>query len=329
MNRMLKKLSIFSLIAILAGIVLVILGVGLGGRMALAIDLGNKSVSTDQDKNVKMVEYSEKLDAFHSISIDTDVYDISLVEGGEYGISYCLPEKEKPKYTVSKDTLKLKSHAGGSYTQVNLIDLFPSGKRTDTRQNQIKITVPKHTLLKTVSAKLDASDLAMEQLQMQTLTLTSDTGDMKLTGISCEEYQIETDTGDIKMEQITAKTGQLTVDTGDVKMQSGSVDRFKLKTDTGDVKLGGMTLSSFEVQSETGDITVQDSSLEKGNLVSDTGDVKLLLHGNENEYAYDIGSDTGDVNVNGHKKDNVLIDAGQKNKIKARSDSGDITIRVQ
>lgn len=329
MNRMLKKLSIFSLIAILAGIVLVIFGVGLGGRMALAIDLGNTRVVTDQDKNEKMVEYSEKLDAFHTISIDTDVYDVALVEGEEYEISYCLPEKEKPKYAVKNDTFKLKSRASGSGTQVNLIDLFPSGKRSNTRQNQIRITVPKHTVLKTVSAKLDTSDLTMEQLQMQTLTLTSDTGDMKLTGISCDEYQIETDTGDIKMEQITAKTGQLTVDTGDVKMQTGSVDLFKLKTDTGDVKLTNMTFSSFEVQSETGDITVQDSSLEKGNLVSDTGDVKLLLHGNENEYAYDIGSDTGDVNVNGHKKDNVLIDAGQKNKIKARSDSGDITIRVQ
>jgi hypothetical protein len=141
------------------------------------------------------------------------------------------------------------------------------------------------------------------------LRLADDCGG--LTPLRCESgYRIEVPRG-VAIE-VRADSGDV-----DVRGVTGAVD---LESDSGDVSGHELTGARLRATSDSGDVRLGlMASPVSVEARSDSGDVDLELpHG---EYALDAHTDSGDTSVHG-----IVRYDRASNAIKARSDSGDVTV---
>ena len=132
---------------------------------------------------------------------------------------------------------------------------------------------------------------------LRTLTVSGQTGDVNVLGVSWKSAKIGVNTGDISMEGVDSKALALSVDTGDIEVQgklTGTVEAgsetgdieiatslpkekyaLDLKTDVGDIKVLEGGEKTFE--SEEGKPMTQKGGPHRIKVSTDTGDVKLLF----------------------------------------------------
>lgn len=212
-----------------------------------ALDFDFSKLSTEK----YVTNTYEITDSFESIFVSVDVTDIEILPAKD-GICRVIceePESRQHRVMVEGDTLRIKETDTKKW--YDHIGIFWG-------ENKVTIYLPVEDY-KNISVETDTGDIRLIDLHCQQLSVNVDTGDVRLEDVICAEIFMETDTGDVKLKDCDA----------------ASID---IETDTGDVTGSLLTEKVFLCKSSTGDITVPESiSGGKCKIETDTGDIEITI----------------------------------------------------
>ena len=148
------------------------------------------------------------------------------------------------------------------------------------------------------------------------VVITTDTGDIAVSGLSAAVMRLDTDTGRIKVSdaavegdlEIRVSTGRATLENvrcGNLSSEgnSGSLvmtkvvasGTFELRRDTGDIRLDGCDAERISIRTDTGDVSGTLLSDKIFLAKSDTG--KVRTPGTTEGGSCEITTDTGDITI--------------------------------
>ncbi len=299
-----KKLLIFSILCIVAGLVLTVFsGVRDGGYLKQLLgDAGNARL---QEK--KTVDVTE---AFHSLSVTESSADVQLLPSedggcrvvyGEDEYSRCSVSVENGVLTVERET---KDHARSGlivFEETLPVCIYlpaESYRALSVTASSGDFRSSGGFSWETAAIETHSGDIRLEELSAETLTAKSGSGDIKLRGCSVGSLTLESGSGELKAEALNCSgDGQLRSGSGDIKLEESSFRSLVISATSGEVKLT-QTVCSGSVKAETGsgDITLRKISAESFDFRSGSGDVKGSVYGPV-DFIVDTGS--GSVRTRG------------------------------
>lgn len=249
-------------------------------------------------------------DDFHSIQMDTDTADISILPSLDGTSKVVCKETENLKHTVEildgvltireEDSRKWYEHIGFSFSSAKITVYLPEAEYQD-------LTIQEST-----------GDIAIAAgLHFHNMDIKTSTGDVENYASAWETIGIHTDTGYIRMEAVSAGTLDVTVSTGDVTIVDVTCDNLISEGDTGDLNLKNVIAQeAFKIERSTGDVSFDKSDASDILVETETGDVTGSLLSNKVFYTE---TDTGKVSV---------PPAGKGGNCVIHTDTGDIKITV-
>ncbi len=141
----------------------------------------------------------------------------------------------------------------------------------------LQVAVPesvRDVVVRTTSGDGTIADLS----QLDSLGIRSQSGDLKLSGLTVHSLIAQTTSGDVEMEEMEVELIQIRGVSGDLTLNEVNGSLGQLKTVSGDVETTNARLTALLAESKSGDLELQLSGSEKLRCVTISGDVKLQLH---------------------------------------------------
>ena len=166
------------------------------------------------------------------------------------------------------------------------------------QSNTGSVSLPRDFTFESITVTTDTGEIRCNASAKDGLTLTTDTGAIfaedcaaKVLSVfvstgrtsvmraECEEFISRGDTGDLEMDDVfAAQMIAVTRDTGDVHMRACDAGELEIKTDTGDVTGSLLSEKVFICRTDTGRITVPETIHGgKCKITTDTGDIRLVI----------------------------------------------------
>lgn len=284
-----KKMRVFLLVCgimVGAGIIFGIMGAVAGG-------IGNlekieEKVPWISFGPARMEARSFETGAFASIDVSSDIADVSLVPGSSYGVEAVYDEDGgAPVVEVKNKTLVIKPPES---REKNVWFNFSNAGSEDP---QIKIYFP-------------------QDAKFQTVKVSSNMGDVNVSGLSAGDAELTVDSGDLQM-------GRLTADTLRIESNMGDTEGAHLKT------------NSADISSSSGDLELSGSFAGLTNIRSDMGDCEVYTQLAKESYAIEAKTGMGDCEVDGMESDGDyhLQNPSAKNRLMLDIEAGDLEIHFQ
>lgn len=162
-----------------------------------------------------------------------------------------------------------------------------SWENLDARINNLFITVA-------------FGDVKLEHVQVKNKArLQIDSGDLKLYNLDVEkEIEIENMYGDISMNQIKANHILVSSDSGDIQMSGIHIDSLRMEMLYGDLALRDVKGKQLIVKSQSGDIATKSLDLNKISIEGEYGDISCKdLAGSYEDYKILTNTKYGDCNI--------------------------------
>ncbi len=235
MKKSSKILIIICLTMIVAGIVLLAVGMLIGSGEDLNFENGvsigifksdakkmQEAVLPTDIKNINIQhEYSYFFDG------DSDIMtDVEITSGSVYSISYFGDERINDfSYTIEGDTIYIYIEDDIEYFKV-----FGS-------DSKLLITVPTSQSLGEITINSTVEDLEINNITAETLNVKSDVGNIEIDNSTFFVTNITADVGNLEIENSTLGTGKIKVDVGNVDIEDCSVESLECSVNIGDVDI--------------------------------------------------------------------------------------------
>lgn len=276
-------LAIVTVICIIIGSVYHISGWFSGSWFGGHGIIGNiLNVVTNNSGNPKLdhsrVTYSENLDAFDKIEIDTDVMDITINTGDSYHLEYDCVAYLEPEVSVKDKTFHLEqlSKWWGSNNKCSM-----------------NLTVPSGTVLNDTY-------------------ISSDVGNVKIYNIESEHATLEVNVGDITLESCKFVSSDITGDVGNINVNTSNLGDSTIENDTGNIEVDLCEFEDIDIYNDIGNVdlnTNTDLSNYEIDLSTDLGSIKYngekqkkYYHqsavSTSNTYNIEIETDVGNIIFN-------------------------------
>ena len=229
-------LSIATVIAIIAGVYIHVLGGG-------GFSIGAKKV----EEQVSLEGNPEKL------SVDIDYADVTVQQGEELSVAYALPESMVPVITMENGTLEVKSP-----------DNFVSIPWQINGKNQVTITIPEESSIDLAFLKADAGNQTIMDLDFDKLDIQGDAGNVHLQNTRAIEISVEVDAGNILLEGCAMDVLEAKADAGNLDMSDCRIERIDAELDAGNIEAEDSSIDSGDCRTSLGNIS----------LSGDIGDVR-------------------------------------------------------
>ena len=290
-----KKLCIIGAVLLVAGIVLCILGLAMGG-----FQKEDMVMSKLTDKTIEIAE------DFTNIRIDTNTTDVmvSLSQDGSCHI-LCRETQLQPHTARAENgTLILQQENYRKwyhYISINRgtprveIQLPKEEYESFTMEgNTGDVVIPKEFSFNNVKIDCSTGQVDVQSQVKKTLAIELSTGDILVSGVSCERLEVRTSTGDIRILDVNCKdltgesnTGgqllenvqateniQLSCSTGGIHFTRGSCRNLTVETSSGKQIMESVVASGdVRMESKTGDIRLTDFDGATISLSTTTGNV--------------------------------------------------------
>ncbi len=200
-----------------------------------------------------------------SIEINTETANITLQSGENWNIK-----------TEGMTDAGLDFSYGDNYT---MLYQYQSGE-TDS-QPAITITIP-------------------YGIDLETVSVSSETGNIHLADLNMEQININGNAGSITAENLNA--GELTADMdyGDISLSNSYADHLSLKTSAGNITVQDSSFTESELSTQAGKIEFSgipgDFTME-----TDVGNIQLTLIENLSDYWISAQSTVGTIHMFGNK----------------------------
>ena len=276
-------------IAILIAVLVVVIGAGLLFAGLSAVNFKFEKL----DRTEYMTNTYEFADSIRSLDIKGYTVDVELLpaEDGTCRVVSAENDREQYSVTVQDGTLVIRPVAD---THTWSLFSFPF------KSPKISVYLPAGTY-EQLKAQLDTGDITADRtLSFETVDVSSDTGDLTLSGVQAREITAHSDTGTIRVGDMTPESANLSVHTGkldvynlvcsgDLRCESSTGDvrltdvdgaNLYLKASTGDILGTIRTEKVFVASSSTGDVSVPTGTTGgRCEASTSTGDIKLAISG--------------------------------------------------
>lgn len=299
MNKILKRISLVALCFLLIGTGFTICGLLLDGTLAFSYTLG-QPVNTKNNREYNMV--TKEIEPVHSVQVDTDYFDIRVIPGKNFSVTYPEGEDFDSSYTVENDKLALTVQEKGK-SGVHVIGfwgIMPSFSDYDnTQDDTVVVTIPEDKSLKEIA-------------------IYNSDGDCLIEGQTADNYILDLSYGDLEVTDCTGKNVELKSGDGDLSMTSGGFDSFTGKLSYGDCQIvdsiigtGDFTLSDGEMSLDNssvskltaelsyGDLDVNHTKIDQVDVSLSDGDFTARFEEAEEEFSTSLGTDDGEITING------------------------------
>ena len=290
MNRLTKGLLGVGALLLLSGGLLALSGWTMGGQTELDLSWNGHGVrigplgivSRDSAAQTETAARDGReelhLQAFRRVDVDVDLGDVTVTQGGDYGVSLNWKGKHYAlEYELDGDTLRVRSSAQGGRFGL------------DGYGGTVTVYVPQHLRLEQLEVRSDLGDICLEGIAADTATVTGDLGDLTLgqgragalelhesmgtidgAGLTVERsLSVENDMGDVRLEGDLQGELEVADSMGEIELTlSGPVEdyRYELNVDMGEICVNGETYRSeasrsggrhsLNVENSMGDISV-------------------------------------------------------------------------
>lgn len=304
MKNGLRTVIIICSISVLAGIVCIVAGYSMGGKLSFNIDVKNHTVETSGYDTIKG---SQELKEFSELEVNSDVADITVIaDGDQYSVEYSVSGSE-PLIELTDGKLKIKEKNR---------HIFFIGFGISMKNSYITVHVPK--------------DADMEKIKLK-----SDTGKINVDNINAENKEngyignidINSDTGKVSFNNVAVSTLKIKTDTGNCVIDHLNANEVDTKSDTGNVTITNADMDSFTGDADTGNIKLAQVSVNKVSAKADTGNVECDIHGTEKDYGMHLKTDVGSIRINGDKKGtDYTKETAESKRIDITTDTGNIKV---
>ena len=310
---------VVAFLLILAGVVLLVLGLSFAGEPTQESKLIQQEITINE--------------SFENISIDTEDCDVKFAMfSGRDDCMVAFREMDGVNHSVVVEdgTLKIKMTDDRKWT--DYVGIFHFG-RTETMEMTVYLPAAEYDSLQ---VRTETGDITLTQEPaFIEMVLRSGTGDISCTGVSGDVLDCMTSTGDITVHnsvpnlmKLQSNTGDFEVsvvagneihmktNTGEVDAENVNVQMFTCQTETGDVELEQVLTDDYlQIRTDSGDVGIESSDADMVNIETNTGDVDGHFLTPKRISAF---SETGDVNVP------IILEGGE---CLIKSNTGDIRIR--
>lgn len=196
-------------------------------------DIPSLSWISDSFKSKKYITYTENLEAFDNLDIDTSLGNVNVVNGTSFSIEYKGNASYCPEYSVNSSTLKITQPDSGNKIIKNI--------HLKNVKSELTITIPSDVTLTTVNCDINFGNSELTGINGSDITSHVDMGNLTLSDCSFSQYNIDTNMGNIDINRCSFDTMHLGVDMGNasVKLPRSDAYGYNLETDMGNVNLYG------------------------------------------------------------------------------------------
>jgi hypothetical protein len=180
------------------------------------------------------------LDTFDKIYVDTNVIDVSIVSGDSYSYSLSTSKNLNTTVEVNDGTLRV--------SQTGYNSFFSFGFNASCK---VTIVVP-------------------DGVEISVIDITSDVGDINISGINATRATIDTNVGDVDLSSMAFKQMNISADVGDIKlsgMKGISDCNVDISTDLGSISFMGTSRGTCFTRTGSTDVTLT--------ITADVGSVKV------------------------------------------------------
>lgn len=330
MNKVLKRISIAALGFLLIGTGLTVCGLLLGGTLGFSYTLG-QPLNTDSVQDFHMV--TEEIEAVHSIEVDTDYFDVRVIPGSTFSVTYPKGEYMDSVYKVDHDKLTLtaqeKEKSGIHIYGFGGIGSLLSVHEED-EENCIKVTVPQGTMLNDVVIHSGDGDCLIEGQSADSYALDLSYGDFTFTECSGADVEIKNGDGDVDIHACNFDriTGKLSYGSCNVDESVIGTGNFYLSD--GSLNMENGSVSSITAKLSYGDCTIKHTKADCIDARLSDGDFKAKVDEAEELFSANLDTSFGDVTINGKEQGTNYSSAGSPDKtISVESSYGDINIEFE
>lgn len=316
---------LFSVIAILAGIVIMFVSFAMTGFDFKAYD----------KREIVTTEYEFDFAPLNSLYIKSDSMDVDVVvsqSATKATVSITHDSEIMPTATHDGKTLTVISDESSGLSEwvgmfgINLnnerkiVVTLPFGVYDDlkieAKTMDVSINGAK-SAFNTADIDLTTGDLDISNLNAGTMNVDLTTGGANFSSVGAKSLTVNATTGNYNLNTVIADSVKFTATTGDLKLNAVTADTVDIEMSTGDTEIKATLASTINIKATTGDVDIKLSDAEEINVEVTTGDVDaLLLTGKD----YKVKTTTGDVDLNGEDTTGGVFNV--------KTTTGDIEISV-
>ena len=278
-NLYLVCIAIVTLICIIFGSVIHILGsyrgfTNLGFRN---LELGN------------VVEHTTTLEPFTDIKVNAAVLDFVIEYGDTYEMQFVGNEKLEPTAQITS----------GGTLEITQKTTFDINLNVDsTLKSKCVLVLPKDTVLGDVNLDVDVSNLEMNSLSMNSLTVDADCGNVILKDFAIlNNINVNADCGNVEIHRSSFKNSNLDADCGNIIVNSCSFEAVEANADLGNIIIEDSEFNSAVADADLGNIEIGDN-FSRVEAKCSMGAISITSDDLTDD-KLDLETDMGTVNING------------------------------
>lgn len=328
MNKVLKRISITALAFLLIGTGLTICGLLLDGTMAFSYTLG-QPVNTKRSQGYKMI--TKEIEPVHSIQVDTDYFDVKVISGKTFSITYPEGEYIDSAYAVENDklTLTIQEKDKSKLQVFGFWGFMPSSfDYNATQDDTIVVTIPDNTSLKDISIHDADGNCLIEGQTSDSYALDLSYGDLALTDCTGKNVDIKDSDGDVNISSsnFDSMTGKLSY--GDCHVADSTIGTGDLNLSDGALKLDNGSISMLTAKLSYGDFTVNHTQIGQVDASLSDGDFTATLDEAEDLFSTNFDTADGEITINGKEQGEHYTTTGSdKKSLSVKTSYGDINIQ--
>lgn len=271
-----KKLILISLCLVIAGVILLGVGMLFGGRPGVVFS--RKGISSPYADNKSYVLEKTKINKFSDVDIKVGSYaDIQILPSGDdqFYLEYELDGNySEPSYDVRKNTLTLTHTENPRHYGINFFYFGSFSSSTEIRA-YIKLYIPEDADMGNLNVYNDSGNVSIEGLAFEDTKLEVSYGDVKLQDMSFQDLELDMESGKLKAKNLTTQDLLLKNEYGDVTLEKITAQDVEIKLESGNLKADGFTSVNLTAKADYGDIEMEDFSTETADFVLSSGNLRM------------------------------------------------------
>ena len=254
------------IILVAVGIMLSVVGLSMGASRALYLN----RTGVYLDDGVKEWIKEPNLGYFKNIDINAGFGDVEFLSSDKYSMEIYGCEEDW-EWTLNGETLSVKFRPKQKMSmKISLFDFNFSEER-----DQVKVYLPADAKLETVTVNTDSGKIKLGGFSAVDVQIHNLFGNVELSGIVSDKLSVELDSGNFSGGNLSAKTLYYKNSFGKGDFRAIGADKFTAKCDSGDLILNDCAFNDTNISNSFGKITANGIESPKTNISADSGDIKL------------------------------------------------------
>ncbi|UQS83265.1 DUF4097 family beta strand repeat-containing protein [Bombilactobacillus thymidiniphilus] len=309
-----KKYYFGSLVVVLVGFILAVVGAMNGGIKQVGLmqnSLLSRAIIFSDDKQV----YTKNLASFKKIKVDTQTADLVIKPGDNYHVKVT----DTPNYAITtkvdNNQLVIKEKQRANM----MISWGPS-------HTKVEITVPNQKALKELTGTAQTSKLTLTNLKMDKLDLQQDAGRITLQNVQfSHNFKLHADESRMNLHNSQLQNVQVLADELNLTADNTMLSDSSMTSSDSNLKLTKSSLANSMVKASELNITTKNCKLTGDNVWhADVGKLKLATMNSPLVYSVDQAR----INYFGQHKRSLKQSAHSVDKLQVKIEDPSTTVDI-